>query len=80
MYARYDFLCSHPRCRRLLLHPLVLNCGHTVCAGTCSPFSGEGPYECPRCHALLTVQVAVCKQVSEHVSYTNAGSIQHAGT
>ena len=75
--ARYDFLCSHPRCRNLLLHPLVLNCGHAVCAQTCSPFGGAGPYACPRCHAVLKAQVAVCKQVREHVSYMILD--QHAG-
>ena len=79
MYARYDFLCSNPRCRRLLLHPLVLNCGHAVCADTCSPFHGEGLYKCPRCQAVLTAEVAVCKQVREHVSCMNAWTGALAG-
>eukprot|EP00891_Asterochloris_glomerata_P004333 jgi/Astpho2/4333/fgenesh1_pg.00065_%23_18_t len=61
-FLEYDFLCSNPRCRSLLLHPLVLNCGHAVCADTCSPFHGKGPYACSRCQAVLTAQVAVCKQ------------------
>ena len=72
MYARYDFLCSNPRCRSLLLHPLVLNCGHAVCADTCSPFHGKGPYACSRCQAVLTAQVAVCKQVRDRDSCMNA--------
>ena len=34
-----DFTCSRPGCGRLLLNPVVLNCGHAVCG----PFSSSSP-------------------------------------
>ena len=54
------FACDSPACGRLLLQPMVLNCGHVVCRACCPPGQPQGQQACPACGSPQPVQPAVC--------------------
>lgn len=60
-FSEGELLCDDPACGKLLLRPVVLNCGHVVCQAPCMRVSPDGAAStCPACGHTVQASVPAC--------------------
>lgn len=60
-FSEGELLCDDPACGKLLLRPVVLNCGHVVCQAPCMRVSPDGAAStCPACGHTVQASAPAC--------------------